>query len=447
MYPNLYYVFKDWFGVEWNKLSFLNTFGLMVAIAFIVAAYFLVLELKRKEKEGLLLPREEIITVGKPVTISELITNILVGFLFGYKLLGLFFSKPDNINAQDYIFSREGSILGGLLGGLLLGGLKWYEKNKHKLKEPERRNVRIWPHDRVGDIVIIALIFGIIGAKIFDNLENWGEFIKDPVGRLFSQSGLTFYGGLIVAAIAICWYAVNKGIKLIHLMDAAVPALMIAYAIGRIGCQVSGDGDWGIYNSAYITDASTGKVVEAGPGDYKRQLQKYDYYFTKGNTIDSGGIMLHNTNRMNDSLDIVPAKYVKAPAYIPRWMVAYNFPGNVNKDGPITLPGNTDEHNRVLPVPVFPTSFYETVVCLLLFLFLWSIRRKIKTPGVIFGIYLMLNGMERFFIEKIRVNTTYTIFGYHPTQAEIISSLLFISGLILVIYKLKIEQKRMVGEV
>ena len=57
-----------------------------------------------------------------------------------------------------------------------------------------------------------------------------------------------------MAAIAICWYAAKRGIKVIHLVDAAAPALLIAYAVGRIGCQVAGDGDWGIYNSAYIAD-------------------------------------------------------------------------------------------------------------------------------------------------------------------------------------------------
>ena len=82
MYPNLYYVFKDWFGVEWKGLNILNTFGLMVAIAFIVAAIVLTSELKRKEKLGLLFPREEMITVGKPASLMELIINALIGFVF-----------------------------------------------------------------------------------------------------------------------------------------------------------------------------------------------------------------------------------------------------------------------------------------------------------------------------------------------------------------------------
>ena len=214
MYPNLYYVFKDWFGVEWQPLSFLNTFGLLVAIGFVAAAWTLTSELKRKEKQGLLQPREESIIVGQPASISELISNFILGFIFGYKFLGLFFSKPEEIPAQEYIFSKEGSVLGGIAIALLMTGLKWWDKNKVKLKTPEKRTIRIWPHDRVGDIVIIALVFGILGAKLFDNLEHWDEFWAHPIERLFSQSGLTFYGGLIVAAIAVCWYAFTKSIKL-----------------------------------------------------------------------------------------------------------------------------------------------------------------------------------------------------------------------------------------
>ncbi|HCY89803.1 MAG TPA: diacylglyceryl transferase, partial [Chitinophagaceae bacterium] len=266
MYPNLYYVFRDWFGVEWKFLSFLNTFGLFVAIAFVAAALAMSSELKRKEKLGLLSPREEVIVVGKPASFFDLLVNALVGFFFGYKVLGLFLNKPDEVPAQDYVFSGEGSVAGGILLAAIMAGMKWWEKNKQKLPAPEKRLVRIWPHDRVGDFVILGLIFGIIGAKLFDSFENWDEFLQDPVGRLFSASGLTFYGGLIVAAIVICWYAYRKGISIKHLVDATAPALMIAYAVGRIGCQVSGDGDWGVFNSAYTSD-EMGKVSVAKPGD------------------------------------------------------------------------------------------------------------------------------------------------------------------------------------
>ena len=75
----------------------------------------------------------------------------------------------------------------------------------------------------------------------------------------------------------------------------------------------------------------------------------------------------------------------------------------------------------------------------LIFLFLWSIRKKIKIPGMLFFIYLTLNGIERFFIEKIRVNTKYDILG-GITQAEIISSILILTGIIGIFVLIKRKQ-------
>ena len=93
------------------------------------------------------------------------------------------------------------------------------------------------------------------------------------------------------------------------------------------------------------------------------------------------------------------------------------------------IPGcDGNQYCNQLPIPVFPTPFYETLTCLVLFFILWSIRKRLKTPGKLFAIYLILNGVERFFIEKIRVNSKYDIFGFHPTQAELISSGLVIAG-------------------
>ncbi|MDQ6755866.1 MAG: hypothetical protein M3004_02935 [Bacteroidota bacterium] len=111
MYPNLYYAVKDWFGVEINAFKIFYTFGIFVALSFIIGALIISKELKRKEKKGLLLPREETITVGKPISIVDILINGFIGFVFGYKLLGAFLaSREQTIDLQEYIFSLQGSI-------------------------------------------------------------------------------------------------------------------------------------------------------------------------------------------------------------------------------------------------------------------------------------------------------------------------------------------------
>ena len=372
MYPNLYFAFKDLFGVEWSFLRFVNSFGFFVAVAFILSAIVLAAELKRKSSEGLLQPTEMQVMVGQPATAGELLLNFLLGFLLGYKIIALFIMDSSATeDPQAFIFSTIGSWPAGILLGLIFAGLKWYEKNKQKLPKPEKRTIRIWPQDRVGEITILALVFGLLGAKLFDIFENWSDFLKHPSSYLLSPSGLTFYGGLICAATAIWIYARKHNIGFWHLNDAAAPALMLAYGLGRIGCQVSGDGDWGIINT--------------------------------------------NPKPFN---------------WLPDWMWAYNYPNNVNEAG-VPIPGCVGKYCNELNPPVYPTPLYEIVVCLLLFGLIWSVRKKLKTPGTLFALYLMLNGLERFFIEKIRVNTRLNIFGFEPTQAEVISTLLFLTGLIL----------------
>lgn len=411
MYPNLYFFLKDTFGIEpWAWTRFVNSFGFFVAIGFILGAVVLANELKRKERQELLFPVEELVTVGKPASLAELIANAILGFLVGFKAIGIFLNNEE-LSPQDYIFSSKGSVLGGLLLAGLFAWMKYREKNKQKLAKPEERKIRVWPHERVGDITILAAIFGFVGAKIFDNLENWDRFIQNPIENLLSPSGLTFYGGLICATIAILWFARKKKISIRHLVDAAAPVLLLTYAVGRIGCQVSGDGDWGILNSAYVTTPD-GKAVLAGTGDFENALQKHQAVFQQ----EFG----------NDSIQ---HKTVKAPGFLPTWMVAYAYPHNVNEQG-FKMANCTGDHCNALPVPVFPTPFYETVACLILFFILLAIRRKNRIPGQVFAIYLIMNGVERFLVEKIRVNTKYDIL-FHPTQAEIISTLLIITGIVL----------------
>lgn len=113
MYPNFYYLFRDWFGVEWNFLRAVNSFGFFVAVSVILAAWLLTIELKRKGKEGIFRPTEETIEVGKPVSAGELLINFLIGFILGFKLLGLFLQgNLSNINPQEYIFFIAGQLAG-----------------------------------------------------------------------------------------------------------------------------------------------------------------------------------------------------------------------------------------------------------------------------------------------------------------------------------------------
>jgi phosphatidylglycerol---prolipoprotein diacylglyceryl transferase len=425
MYPNLHFALKEWFGIDWQWTKILNTFGLMLALSFFAAAIVLSRELRRRAKLGWLSFREEKVIVGQPAGIGELLVNFIIGFLLGFKLIGGLISGALIKDPQSYIPSSQGSVPMGLLLGALFAFLKWREKDKLKLAKPEERVVRMWPHDRVGDITIIAALTGLAGAKLFHFFENWSSFIKDPLGNIASTEGLTFYGGLIVAAISVLWYARSRGINLWHLVDSAAPALMIAYAVGRIGCQVSGDGDWGIHNSAYISTPD-GKVVLA---DSSNNLQK---------AMDKDPANARYFAAVKAETGEIPAVHFKAPSFLPTWMVAMNYAHNVNEAGvPIAGSKEGEKYSTMLPVPVFPTPFYETMASLIFFLVLLRLRKNIKTPGVIFGIYLIMNGAERFLVEKIRVNTKYDIFGFHPTQAEIISTLLMISGVALIFYARK----------
>jgi len=360
MYPNLYYAVKDLFGIEIGFLKIIQSFGFFVALSFLMGSYFFSLELKRKENEGLLKPVEVPVLSKKTISFFDFALSLLLGFLIGYKLIYIIFNfDAFKENTQQGILSLKGNLIGGLLLGAIALLLKIRETRQLARTHFVPSTLIVHPYDHIGAMTTIAAISGLIGAKIFHNLENWDLFLKDPMDALLSFSGLTMYGGLIFGAVSVIWYAHKNNINVRHLIDASAPGLMLAYGVGRIGCQVAGDGDWGIDNTA-----------------------------PKPSWM----------------------------SFLPDWCWAYSYPHNV-----------LNEH---LNAPVFPTPLYEALISIALFFFLWSIRRKIKTPAVLFCIYLLLNGIERFFIEKIRINTQYHIFGHGITQAEIISFLLVLTGLI-----------------
>jgi phosphatidylglycerol---prolipoprotein diacylglyceryl transferase len=176
------------------------------------------------------------------------------------------------------------------------------------------------PVDWAYELVFAALLGGVIGARGYYVIQNYSEVKHDLLGSMFSGSGLVWYGGVIGGAIAVLvWMRWRDALQL-RIFDMCATALALGYAIGRIGCQVSGDGDYGIRSS------------------------------------------------------------------LP-WAMGYPHG---------TLP--TPPGVRVQPTPI-----YETVsMCLLAYL-LWHLRDRVR-PGVVFALYLVGSGVERFLVEFIRRN-------------------------------------------
>ena len=95
------------------------------------------------------------------------------------------------------------------------------------------------------EMVFAAVVGGLVGSRLYYLIQNYDEVKNDLFGNIFSGAGLVWYGGLIGGAIGVCLWAWRRDFLGLTLLDVCAPALAIGYAIGRIGCQVSGDGDYG----------------------------------------------------------------------------------------------------------------------------------------------------------------------------------------------------------
>lgn len=381
MFPTVSHFLQYLFGIN-LPLPF-NTFGVFVALAFIAGYWAFSQELKRKEALGILHPFKKVMIVGQPATTSELLLNGLFGFIIGYKLVYALVNYSLFVNdAQSILMSTKGNIIGGLFFAGLFAYWDYKEKDKNKLAKTKTVEVTVHPYQLMSNLIVWAAVWGFLGAKFFDNLEYWDDFVQHPIERLLSFSGLTFYGGLICGGAAVLIIARRNGIKPLHMLDVGGPGMMLAYAVGRIGCHLAGDGDWGIVNN--------------NPKPF---------------------------------------------SWLPDWLWSYKYPNNVVGEG-IPIPRCSGKFCAELAQGVYPTPIYEVIICLILFAFLWQIRDKIKAPGLMFGIYMILNGIERFCIELIRVNSKYHVFGLPPfTQAEMISTFLVVGGIILSAYALRNKNK------
>lgn len=205
------------------------------------------------------------------------------------------------------------------------------------IHEFKRRRLNV---EHANSITLIAIIAGIAGSKILFLIENWSEFVADPIGMAFSPSGLTYYGGFLLATACIYLYIKKKGLYFFTVADAMAPALMLAYGIARIGCHLAGDGDYG-----FPTTLPWGT-------DYSKGTYPPSYAFRDFPEITS------------------------------------QYPNGI-------VPDTT---------PCHPTPIYEFLICTVMFFYLWRIRKTTSPPGKLFMIYLILAGAERFAIEFIRIN-------------------------------------------
>jgi phosphatidylglycerol:prolipoprotein diacylglycerol transferase len=174
------------------------------------------------------------------------------------------------------------------------------------------------PADWTYELVFAALIGGLVGSRLDYLIQNWNTVSGDLLGNIFSGSGLVWFGGAVGGAIGVILWARWRGWVGLELLDTCAAPLAIGYAVGRIGCQLSGDGDYGVASD------------------------------------------------------------------LP-WAMGY--------------PEGTVSTNE----EVHPTPVYETLAMGIAAVVLWRLRDRFA-PGVLFGLYLIIAGGERFLVEFIRRN-------------------------------------------
>lgn len=226
------------------------------------------------------------------------------------------------------------------------------------------------------NIILLLVVAGLAGSKLYHLLERPSEFFADPIGLFFSSYGFAWFGGFLGGLAVLLWLAHRHRVPILAFLDACSSAGALGYAIGRLGCLLSGDGDYGI-----ATNLPWGMAFPP---------------------LEAGCRVHHFVCLIHGSLE---ASY-----------------------------GATVGLATNAIVRVHPTPIYEFIVGALIAWLLWrrgAQRLRDKAPaGAVLAEYLVLTGIARFLVEFIRINPR-SAFGVF-TNAQVVSLLSIVAGVALI---------------
>jgi len=189
------------------------------------------------------------------------------------------------------------------------------------------------------DLLFMAILGGILGAKVYYVFLNFPQLMEDPAGLIFARGGLVWYGGFLGGLALVAWKIRRLKLHVPSQADMIAPGLALGYGVGRIGCFLVGD-DWGRPTGSWV------------------------------------GIRFPH-GAPPTRIDIIEREF------------------GIQVD-----PELIAQYGEI--VPVHPTQLYEIGLSFLIFLFLWSIRKHSHGKGWLFMVWLSLAGVERFFVEFFR---------------------------------------------
>jgi phosphatidylglycerol:prolipoprotein diacylglycerol transferase len=220
-------------------------------------------------------------------------------------------------------------------------------------------------------IVVIGAFSGFVASRIYDVFDHWSEYMAHPWSIAFSGAGFVWYGGLIGGIVSTWFVARYYKVRFLTVTDMCAAPLILGQAFGRMGCQLSGDGDWGLPSTLPWAMAYP-KAIIGWHGDLP---------------MADGGIL--------------PSTVLKLD---PHGALVDGFFAGV----------------RVHPAPI-----YEVIIYVAIFALLWSMRKRATFEGQLLCLYLILGGAARFLVEFVRINPR---IAWGLSEAQLISIVMIISG-------------------